>query len=193
MFAAFLGADIWARAKENDHSLERELAAIQSINQIAGAFGEAGAPIGAATRRYAQATMDEELSRRHPTGGSAADRALAELVKAILGLPAAAGAAQGAMLAGYGKIWDARALRRHIARQHSDPHKWLIVLILGFLTQVALTLVHLNNPKARAAALTVFTVAYIATLVALAVHEHPELAHGSLDRFHRIAIGDASG
>jgi hypothetical protein len=133
MFATFLGADIWERAKQSDQSLEREVSAIESINQIAAALGEAGRPIRTVTNRYVQATLDDELSRTHGSPSTVADQALADLVKVILDLPAAAGSigvAQGAMLAGYGKISDARALRRHIARDHSDPHKWLIVIVL---------------------------------------------------------------
>ncbi len=191
VFAAFLGNDIWQRVQQSNHSLEKEVASVQSIVQIARALGENGAPIVSATRQYVDATLDLELSGDGQARSTIADQALELVAIEILGLPqddARSGVAEGAMLAAYERIWEARTTRRHIADTHSDPLKWAAVLFLGILTQVALTLCHIDKPKPLAAALAVFTLAFIATMVALAVHERP-LADPdivSLDHMERI-------
>ena len=176
VFAAFLGNDIWQRVQESNHSLEKEVANVQSIVQIARALGENGAPIVSATRQYVDATLDLELSKDGQARSTVADAALELVAKEILTLlngDARSGAAPGAMLAAYERIWEARTTRRHIADTHSDPLKWVAVLLLGVLTQVALTLCHIDKPKPLAAALSVFSLAFIVTMVALAVHERP--------------------
>ncbi len=191
VFAAFLGNDIWQRVQESNHSLEKEVANIQSIVQIARGLGEDGAPIVSATREYVDATLDLELSGDGRARSTVADQALELVAGEILSLPqddARSGIAEVAMLAAYERIWEARTTRRHIADTHSDPLKWAAVLFLGILTQVALTLCHIDKPKPLAAALAVFSLAFIATMVALAVHERP-LADPdivSLDHMERI-------
>lgn len=176
VFAAFLGADIWERVQHSNHSLETEAAAIQSIVQIAGSLGPAGIPIIRNVDRYVNATLELELKSGLRTHSSIADKALAETVHAILALPPDGGAnaaAQGALLNAYEKIWSARATRQHIANTHSDPYKWMAVLFLGCLTQVSLTLCHIDKSKPLAASLFVFTLAFAGTMAALAIHERP--------------------
>lgn len=191
VFAAFLGNDIWQRVQESNHSLEKEVANVQSIVQIARALGENGAPIVSATRQYVDATLDLELTESGQARSTVADEALELVAREILNLPqddAPSGAAQGAMLAAYERIWEARTTRRHIADTHSDPLKWVAVLFLGILTQVALTLCHIDKPKPLAAALSVFSLAFIATMVTLAIHERPlsDPDIVSLDHMERI-------
>ena len=176
VFAAFLGNDIWQRVQESNHSLEKEVANVQSIVQIARALGENGDAIVSAARQYVDATLDLELSKDGRARSTVADEALEQVAREILSLPpndASSAAAQGPMLAAYERIWEARTTRRHIADTHSDPLKWIAVLLLGILTQVALTLCHIDKPKPLAAALSVFSLAFVVTMVALAVHERP--------------------
>ena len=191
VFAAFLGNDIWQRVQESNHSLEKEVANVQSIVQIARALGENGAPIVSAARQYVDATLDLELSDNGQARSTVADEALELVAREILNLPqndARSGAAQGPMLAAYERIWEARTTRRHIADTHSDSLKWAAVLLLGILTQVALTLCHIDKPKALAAAQSVFSLAFITTMVTLAVHERPlsDPSIVSLDHMERV-------
>ena len=62
LFAAFLGNDIWQRVQQTNHSLEQEVAGVQSIVQIARSLGENGAPIVSTMRLYIDVTLDLELS-----------------------------------------------------------------------------------------------------------------------------------
>lgn len=195
VFAAFLGADIWERVQHSNHSLEEEAAGAQSIVQIAKSLGEDGVPIVRNIDRYVKATLEFELSTGSRARSAIADQALEDMVHAILALPPDGGrnaAARNVMLSAYERIWEARATRRHIAGTHSDPYKWLAVLFLGILTQVGLALCHLDKRKPLAAALFVFTLAFVGTMVALAIHERP-LADPkivSIEHLKRI-VGDA--
>ncbi|MDX1433444.1 MAG: hypothetical protein R3286_13455, partial [Gammaproteobacteria bacterium] len=174
MFAAFLGADIWQRVQSSNQSLEHEVAAVQSILQISAALDARGDAIASQARRYINATLSDELSRRGVSRSAVPDQLLGELAREILTLPHAndvSRVAQGAMLSAFEVMWQARATRRYIADTHSDPYKWIAVIVFGFLTQVALALSHLDKPKASTAALAVFTIAFALTLVALAMHE----------------------
>ena len=176
LFSAFLGNDIWQRVESSNHALEKETASVQSIVQIARSLDRDGWPILSNTRRYVNATIDNELTEGGQARSAIADTALEAVAREIIHLPQDHGsttAAQGAMLAAYERIWEARTTRRHIAATHSDPHKWFAVLFLGFLTQVALVLCHMDKPKALVAALGVFTAGFIVTMAALAVHERP--------------------
>lgn len=195
LFAAFLGADIWQRVQASNSSIEREVAAVQTILQIAEALDERGAEIASHTKRYVNATLSEELSRDGVPRSAVPDEFLEQLVHEILMLPHASDlhrVAQGAMLTAYEVIWQGRATRRYIADTHSDPYKWIAVILLGILTQIALTLNHLDKPKPLAAALTVFTFAFTVTLVALAMHERPlaDPSLVSLDHFYGITSVD---
>lgn len=106
-------------------------------------------------KSYAQSTIEQELSVAGRERSTEADQALQSLVSSILDLnsgPTDLAAAQNAMLAEYDEIWSARGVRRQIATTHSDPEKWLAVVILGLLTQVALALNHVGKPQPLAAA-----------------------------------------
>lgn len=191
VFAAFLGADIWQRVQASNQALEREVSGVQSILQLADALGADGAEIAAHARGYVNATLSEELSRTGTPRSVVSDERLGELVVEIVRLPAASDrhrVARAAMLTAYESMWTARSTRRHIADTHSDPYKWLAVIFLGILTQVALMLCHVDKPRPLAAALAVFSLAFAGTLVALAMHEHPlaDPSLVSLDYVYRI-------
>ena len=191
LFAAFLGADIWQRVAESNHSLEKEVAGVQSIVQIARSLGPVGKPILLDVQQYVKVTLDQELSTSGQARSGLADATLEETVQEILSLPHDNGrydVAQGAMLAAYESIWEARTTRRHIADTHSDPYKWTAVIFLGFLTQIALTLGHMDKPKPLAAALLIFTLAFAAIMIALGIHERPlaDPALVSVEHLERI-------
>jgi predicted PurR-regulated permease PerM len=179
VFAAFLGNDIWQRVETSNASLEREFSAAQSIAHIATALGEDDEAVLSDVKRYAQVTIDQELSVAGRERSTDADQALQSLIRSILVLNSGrtdVAAAQSAMLVEYEDIWNARGVRRQIATTHSDPEKWLAVVILGLLTQAALALNHVGKPQPLAAALSVFTLAFVTVLVTLLLHERPLLA-----------------
>ncbi|MEM7121045.1 MAG: hypothetical protein AAF563_07215 [Pseudomonadota bacterium] len=176
LFATFLAAEIWERVNDSSHSLEHEIGAIQTISEIADALGEQGYPIARAVADYTAVVIDEEQNVTSGVRSAAAESALRDLMRSIILLEGAEpenNAAMGALLTSYRDLRQARATRIHIAATHSDPYKWITVIVLGIVTQVALVFCHVDNRKAQSAALAIFTLGFVVTLIALGIHERP--------------------
>jgi len=63
--------------------------------------------------------------------------------------------------------------RLHVANDATSTIKWLSVLVLGALTQVALLLVHVGNRHAMRVSVGLFTIAFIFCLVIIAMFDDP--------------------
>ena len=70
-------------------------------------------------------------------------------------------------------VCTARTDRLSLSSDQTNDLKWISVLVLGLMTQVALGLVHLEKPRALLAALTVFSTAAVVALGLIALQEHP--------------------
>ncbi len=186
LFATFLAADIWERVNDGNHSLEQEVSAIWIIRQISDGLGEDGQAVNQAIAAYTDAALNEEWRGRENPVSSSANLALNDLVQAILSLEDE-DVAQGALLQSFHEIRQARATRYHIASSQSDPYKWATVILLGIMTQIALIACHINDAKAQSAALTIFTIAFVLTLLALGIHERPlaDPVLVSMENMHR--------
>lgn len=78
-----------------------------------------------------------------------------------------------ALLNGVARIGSARSDRLALAEDRTNHLKWLTVILLGVITQIAVAVVHLDKPRAQAAALTIFSFAVIVTLTLIAAQEQP--------------------
>ena len=67
----------------------------------------------------------------------------------------------------------ARHDRLALSADHPNDLKWLVVIVLGLLTQVGIGLVHLDKPRAFLACLAVFASAAVVTLGLVALQEYP--------------------
>ena len=173
LFSAFLGADIWERVRQERQSVEREVAAVQTIDTIAENLGQEGAQIDRSLKRYVEICVPGMMSA---TNNPAADQALDEVVRQILGLARSDAThlpARSTMLVAFHEIKMARAERLHLEGTHSDKYKWAAVILMGLLVQVAIAFAHPYEPKGQAAALIIFSAAFSITLAALAIHENP--------------------
>jgi hypothetical protein len=63
--------------------------------------------------------------------------------------------------------------RIQLSSNYSHFGKWVMVLFLGFMTQIAIGVVHLDKPRARAVTLFIFTMAMAVTLILLAGLDQP--------------------
>jgi hypothetical protein len=171
LFSAFLGADIWERSGAKLHSIEGEIAAVQTLGAIAGDLGEHGVRV----KRSVSAYIDVDLLKK-PKDSSLTHNPLDELLQDILDLAqteAAHAPARSEMLVAYHEIKLARAQRLRIEGQHGDPSKWLVVIFMGFLMQIAIVFERSDRPKGQIAGLAIFSSAFAITVIALAVHEAP--------------------
>lgn len=173
LFSAFLGADIWERVRLERQSVEREVAAVQTIDTIAESLGQQGVQIDRSLKSYVDVSVPRMMSAKSK---AAADRALDEVARQVLDL-ARHGAthvpARSTMLVAFHEIKMARADRLHLEGTHSDKYKWIAVVLMGLLTQVAIAFAHPYEPRGQVAALIIFSAAFSVTLAALAIHENP--------------------
>ena len=68
-------------------------------------------------------------------------------------------------------IERSRAERATSTSYESDALKWIGMVALGFLTQVAIAIVHIENRREQAAGLTLFSLAFSVVLVIIAASE----------------------
>lgn len=166
LFAAFQGADVWDRIRQERQSIEQEIAAVRTINAVASGLGELGDGIKSDLRTF--------VVHNTTLHNTPAEAALDELVRSILALNDPQSKHQPSrdvMLAAYHDIKSARALRVLLRHLNGDPHKWAAVILLGLITQFSFTLAARRSSKGQAAGLTIFTLAYAVTLTAIAIHE----------------------
>ncbi len=98
---------------------------------------------------------------------------LLEAVAAPVIATEAGSATHSALLSAAMALRAARGERLALSDASSDETKWLVLLILAGLTLTALSLVHAERPPAQATSLILFSVAMVATLGLVALHERP--------------------
>jgi hypothetical protein len=83
-------------------------------------------------------------------------------------------AVHSALLGAVSRAGVARSERLAINAYSTNTVKWISVLILAMITQVAIGLVHVEEmPRAQITALSLFTCALVVALGFMAVHEWP--------------------
>jgi len=177
LFSAFLGGE---RVRQERQSVEREVAAVQTIDTIAEGMGQQGTNLDRSLKRYVEICVPGIMSA---TSKAAADAALDEVARQILDVArfdATHVPARSTMLEAFHEIKMARAERLHLEGTHSDTYKWIAVILMGLLTLVAIAFAHPYEPRGQVAALIIFSAAFSVTLAALAIHENPMVESQSL-------------
>jgi hypothetical protein len=177
LLTGFLGAEVADRNKQAARSVLAEASALDTLASLSRAAGPEGAAIRTAARGYIEAVINKEWAAMSTSGSSpAAFAALGAMLEAVAkpGIGAAAGAPlQASLLNAAVRIASARAERLSFAADRSYELKWISVLLLGILTQIALGLVHLDKPRAMLAAVALFSIAAIVALGLIAAQENP--------------------
>jgi hypothetical protein len=103
-----------------------------------------------------------------------ADAALNTLLRQVA-LPGTASDAsvQRTMLDMVLRIRAAHEDRVLLSNDRTVVTKWVAVLLLALITQIAIAVVHLEKPRPQLAALAIFTLAAVSVLGLLAIHEAP--------------------
>lgn len=77
------------------------------------------------------------------------------------------------MLNAFNQVRKYRVNRIQLSSGHSHIGKWVLVIFLGFMTQIAIGLVQLDKPRAQAITLAVFSITAAVTLTLLAGMDQP--------------------
>jgi hypothetical protein len=177
LFAVFLTNDIWVRAQDRtvelEQSLQHEIGALRVLQRLAVNLGESGADIIASVRSYIATSNADGWDVSVRGGSRTVDEKLQALVTAILDRPESTRAdVQTQMLSMYATIERARAERSAFRLYETDIYKWVGMMLLGFLTQVAIAMVHIDIKKAQAASLLLFSLAFSVTIMILGTSEN---------------------
>ncbi|WP_322517757.1 hypothetical protein SR870_09685 [Rhodopseudomonas palustris] len=176
LLTGFLGYDVTERNRQASRAVQAEAGELQNLYTLSVASVTDMRDIRIALKGYAASVLHDEWPAAH--GESAArtnaayDTLLGELSEPAISRDASA-AVHVAMLSAAVRVGTARNARLSLSTDRTSDLKWISVLLLGVITQVALTLVHLDKPRAMLAALTVFGTGAIVALGMIALQEDP--------------------
>jgi hypothetical protein len=173
----FLGNEVANRARDAWQVVNGEAGAIRQVYALSLASPAYTQPIRVGLRTYLDSVLNEEwrlMNEEQPSERT--ERALTALLRAA-GDPAIAQQAgpvvQRSLLDGVVQIGAIHSRRLAIASDGSSGLKWIIVLLLGVLTQLAVAVVHLERLRPQMAAVTLFSTAAVVVLGLIAVQDWP--------------------
>lgn len=177
LLTGFLAADVIDRHKRAVLAVQVESGALSSLHALAVASTADAAAIRAALRAYLEALVNDEWPQMaNAQMSEKADAALGRLLRTVAD-PRMAPATDAAVHSGLVELTlqaaTARSDRLALNSYHADDVKWATVLLLCLMTQLAIGVVHIDRPRAQAAALAVFSVAAIIALGMIAIQEAP--------------------
>lgn len=177
LLTGFLGAEVAERGRQASRSVLSENNALLTLDHVSRAAGLEARGIRVAARDYLTAVLNEEWATMTSGEESAAAAAALEAIQKAVASPAiareAGNAVQSSLLSAAVQVAGARADRLSLAEDRSNELKWVSVLILCFLTQVAIGLVHVEKPRAMLATLALFSIAAIVAIGLIALQENP--------------------
>ena len=175
LLVGFLSSDIWERNKQASRVVLAESDTLLALYSLGAASGSDDRGLRTAIRSYVRAVVDDEWPRLAvQERSSQADAALNVLLREVA-QPAASKDAviQRTMLDMVLRIRAAHEDRVVLSNDRTMVTKWVAVMLLALITQIAIAAVHLEKPRPQLAALLIFTLAAVSILGLLAVHEAP--------------------
>ena len=175
LLIAFLSTDIWDRNKHAETIVFTESDTLIGLYSLSAASVTDSAGLRTAIRAYVSAVIEDEwprmaLQERSSRTDAALNALLREVAKPTNAIDASV---QRTMLDMVLRVRRAHEDRLVLSNDRTVVTKWAAVLLLAFITQIAIAVVHLERPRPQAAALAIFTVAAVLLLGLLAMHEAP--------------------
>jgi len=177
LLTSFLANDISERDRLALRSVQIEASELRNVHTLSVASVSDMRNIRAALKAYVTSTVSDEwpamgAMRLSPRTTAAYDELLRQISQP--GIARASGTAvHAALLSAAVRAGTARNDRLALATDHTSDLKWLVVIVLGLFTQVAIGLVHLERQRSFIAALVLFSCAVVVTLGTMALQEYP--------------------
>lgn len=173
----FLANDITDRNRQAARAVQSEAAELRNIYAVSHASVSDMASLRSVVAKYVAALVDDEWpamaqDQKADSPGPAYD-ALLRVVSDPQIAQTAGGAVQTALLNAAVGAGSARSERLALASDRTIDAKWILVLILGVVTQISIGLVHLKKVGAQITALTVFSIAVVIALGLIGLQERP--------------------
>ena len=174
----FMGADIWQRGERAQQAVLQEASQLQLLSNLAHNLEPATQPLAQGVCTYTRAVVQEEwpLMLGHGRTAPSAEAALDSILQAMVTpefIRQMDGTLRREMLSAFQQIRQSRVNRLQLSGSHSHSGKWILVIFLGFMTQIAIGLVQLDTPRGQAITLAVFSIAMTVTLILLAGMDQP--------------------
>jgi hypothetical protein len=174
----FLGADVAERNQHAARAVNTEAHALRAAQTLSLAAASDMTDIREAMRHYLQSVLRDEWPIMISAGASPrTDAALATLLREASDPRVGQEAGQAphtALLAALVQASQGRSDRLALAAaDRTNELKWAAVLLLALMTQFAVAQVHLDKPRAMAAAVSVFTAAAVVAIGLVALQEQP--------------------
>lgn len=175
LFLAFHAAGVWENKRAAERAFIQSGNAIKAFNEMVGPGLLDDREARDKLRRYVVAVTEDEWgtfrSRQASGRVETMFRELEDSVNRLTArLPVATGMRLYTLLNDIGRT---RSDRLWIDRNHTDFMSWLGVLLLGYVTHLAVAAVHFDRPRAGAVALTLFATATTIAYWSLGVVDDP--------------------
>ena len=177
LLTGFLANDVAVRGRQAYSAVHAEAGELRNVHTLSVASASDMRTIRAALKTYVNSVVNEEWPamdemKTSPSTASAYDNLLREVSVPSIAKDSGQ-AVHAALLNATVRAGTARNDRLALSSDHTNDLKWLVVIVLGLLTQVGIGLVHLEKPRAFLACLAVFASAAVVTLGLVALQEYP--------------------
>ena len=173
LFAALLASDVWQKTNEAKRAVLAEAHAVETLGYFARA-NDLEELIFPLLKAYAAAASEEDpYSSAIGPARNETDKAALDILTTVSQAYGLDGPTRAAMLTTARELLRAHDNRLSLANDVTAPIKWVAIVVLGALTQIALLLVHVDNQRAMRAAISLFTVAFSFCLVVVTIFDAP--------------------
>lgn len=173
LFAALLANDAWQKDNRARAAVQAEADALHFIAHLSRATGIQDAVLPDLRAYIAAASAEDPYSANIETSRGVTGQAFQKILTTIVGAPGIEPIVRDSLLAGARDLLRAHDDRLHLATDEAALLKWLSIIVLGAITQIALLLVHVTNRRAHRIAVGLFTVAFGFCLVVVAIFDTP--------------------
>jgi hypothetical protein len=164
LFSAFLANDVVSHHDRAHAAVAREAESIRLIIGITNAAGEPGRILRKGLAEYGRKSISPDWRSEPQVAG--VETLTLQMLQEVLfgGLARADAEVRHTAIDAIKEIRSARRDRISVADSTTAKLKWIAAFFLGFLTQIAVVVVHLGKPRAAILAGTIFAVAMAFTL-----------------------------
>lgn len=168
LFLAFMVSDFSKRETRYAQTVLEEVQKLDAMLDTTRVCGLICAPVDAAVGAYARTLAGHEWDEGWVYPHPEVSRTFKELVDAVATVEsqtAVASYLRGALLAGQIDLRRLRTDRYFILHADLAPHRWIVVLGLGVLSQIGLAALHVGKRPQLVIGMTTFSIAFAMTLV----------------------------
>ncbi|WP_458760058.1 DUF4239 domain-containing protein [Afipia sp. TerB] len=177
LLSGFLASDVGERNRQAYRAVQAETGELHNVYTLSIASASDMRSIRAALKAYVNSAISEEWPAMADGRTSPRTDLLYDDLLKEVSAPSIAGesgnAVHAALLNATIRLGTARNDRLALAADHTNDLKWIMVILLGLFTQVAIALVHMERPRAFMASLALFSGAVVVTLGIIALQEYP--------------------